>query len=275
MTLPDTKRWRESGTNWEGRKWWLSQGVHALLLEIEAVYPKSGPADGTVASKGHDQNSPTSDHRPKPTTGTGVVRAADIGEYVEDQGILICEAIRKSRDPRVKYVIHEKRLFSSYDHSDGPPWTWRPYSGSNGHLDHVHVSLLPAADKDPSPWGLTIGGNPPTTPPTEDDMEEYILAQQENLNAAGFKDYEGKALAEDGVYGPRTKSAELARDRAAARNPQPGPQGPKGDTGAKGATGPAGPAGPQGERGVKGAQGAPGKDGVDGTLIIRGSATLP
>ena len=47
-------------------------------------------------------------------------------------------------------------------------------------------------------------------------MEEYVKAQQRNLNAAGFKDYEGKTLAVDGVPGKRTYSAQAKRDVAAA-----------------------------------------------------------
>jgi hypothetical protein len=273
MTVPNTNRWRESGTNWEGRQWVLSQGLWRLLWEIEQIYPNSGPADGTVASKAHDQNSPTSDHRPRPYSGKGTVRGADIGEYVEDQGIFICEVLRRQKDPRIKYVIHESRLFSSYDHSNGAAWTWRPYSGSNGHLNHVHISVYDIADNDDSPWG--VSDNPLPPPGTEPDMEEWIKDEQENLNAAGFTDYEGKPLVVDGINGKRTKSARLKRDRAAARNPEPGPQGPKGDKGATGPAGPAGPAGPQGERGRQGASGVDGKDGKDATLTIKGDVALP
>ena len=235
-----------------------------LLGEVESIYPNSHPTDGTVASQNHDRVSPTSDHRPKPTTGSGIVRAGDIGEYVEDQGIAIAEAIRKGRDPRIKYVIHESRLFSSYDHSNGPAWTWRTYGGGNAHLDHVHISVYPTADNDRSGWGLG------TMPPIEDeDMEEYIRAQQRNLNAAGFTDYENKPLDEDGIYGARTESAQLKRDRAAARNPEPGPAGPRGPAGPKGDKGDKGDTGPRGHAGVDGA------DGKDATLTIKGDATLP
>ncbi len=84
---------------------------------------------------------------------------------------------------------------------------------------------LPAYVKtrDPMPQnGLYDGSgsepiDPPDLPPEEDDeMKEYVEAQQRNLNGAGFTDYDGKVLAVDGVYGRRTQSAEAKRDAAAA-----------------------------------------------------------
>lgn len=195
-------RFKRSGSNWEPRKFYTSKGLNALMDEIEAAYPKAGPGDGTVASKGHDAASKKSDHRPYPYTASpGVVRAVDAGEYIEDQGIAIAEAIRKSRDPRIKYVIHEGRLFSSYNHSNGPAWSWRPYAGTvNPHKDHVHVSLNSKGDSDGSPWNLGLkGGNP---------LAHITVEQwQEILNEAGQKGANGKVLTVDDKFGPNTKHA--------------------------------------------------------------------
>lgn len=224
-------RFRRSGTNWEGRVWKTSRGLNALMDEIEAAYPLSGPADGTVASKSHSKNS---DHYPD---SAGIVRAVDAGEYVENQGIVIADAIRKSRDPRVKYVIHEGRLFSSYNHSNGPAWSWRPYTGtSNPHENHVHVSLNTRGDTDGSAWNLELGGE-------KERMEELVLFIQESLKAAGI---DPGPL--DGLLGPKTKAALTE-----------GFSGGKGEKGDKGDRGPAG---------------ADGKDGADGTLIIKGTQQI-
>jgi hypothetical protein len=57
----------------------------------------------------------------------------------------------------------------------------------------------------------------PEPPEKEEDVKEFVLAEQQNLNAAGFTDYEGKALEEDGVLGKRTKSAMRKRDLAASK----------------------------------------------------------
>lgn len=147
-------RFRRSGTNWEGRQWRTSAATNSLMDEIEARYPTRHPADGTVASERHDEVNPFSDHRPFPYTGPGVVNAVDAGETDEGEGEELFQALRASQDPRIRYVIHERRLFSSYTSSTGvPPWTVRPYGGA-GHLDHVHTSVLRTHQDDGSAWRL-------------------------------------------------------------------------------------------------------------------------
>lgn len=61
--------------------------------------------------------------------------------------------------------------------------------------------------------GLYDGsGSEPIPTPPGDDMQDYVRAQQENLNAAGITDMNGDELAVDGIYGPKTQSAQLKRD---------------------------------------------------------------
>lgn len=189
-------RFRRSGLNWEGRPWRTSSGLNALMDEIEAAWPNQGPADGTVASKRHDAVSPNSDHRPRPTVGAGVVRAVDAGEYVEGQGEALAEALLVSRDPRIRYVIHEDRIFSSYSTSHRPSWTWGTYSGSNAHLNHVHVSLNRLGDEDGSPFQLDLEG---------EDVRELVMNLQQALLDAG---HEPGPI--DGIYGPKTHAALVA-----------------------------------------------------------------
>ena len=161
-------RFRRSGKNWEGRLWKVAAPVDSLAGQIEAAYPVRHPKDGTVASKGHDANSPTSDHRPKPTSGAGVVRAIDFGEHIEEAfGIL--DAIRASQDSRLKYGIHESQMFSSYPSGGHAPYTWRPYGGSNAHLDHGHISTLKSADAQGGPWDIGTGDDD-DMPVTEEEM---------------------------------------------------------------------------------------------------------
>jgi hypothetical protein len=147
-------RFRTSGRNWEGRQWQLADCLNTLGLQISQLHPKGHPADGTVASQGHDKQNPSSDHRPRPTSGPGMVRALDAGENVEDDAFWIAEAIRLSKDKRVKYVLHEKRIFSSYG---SQPFAWRSFDGAP-HLTHFHISTLPEYDNDTSPWVITTGG---------------------------------------------------------------------------------------------------------------------
>ena len=191
-------RFRQGGINWEGRPWAVSAAIQALIVQVEAAWDIRHPTDGTVASRGHDRRNPRSDHRPSRVSPAGIVRAVDIGETVEDRGELLAEQIRQSRDPRVRYVIHEQRLFSSYDHRNGPPYMWRRYSGANPHANHVHVSVLRSGDRDGRPWQIDLGGTLAAL---------QIIDLQAALNEAGATDHEDKVLKEDDIYGPRTASA--------------------------------------------------------------------
>lgn len=191
-------RFRVSGTNWEGRPWKVSVAILSLLRQVQDVWPDRHPTDGTVASRGHDRNNPRSDHRPRPTWGAGVVRALDVGEVVEDRGELLAEQLRQTQDRRLRYVIHEGRIFSSYNHRDAPAWIWRRYRGTSFHLNHVHLSVLAGADGDGREWEIDLGGEMASL---------QVIDVQKALNEAGVTDHEDKILKEDDIYGPRTASA--------------------------------------------------------------------
>jgi len=142
---------RYEGYNWEGREWQTVPAITALGLQIEEVRPGTWATDGTVASKSHDINSPTSDH--SPDADDGDVAAIDFGggkAFLDE----VTEQLRLSRDPRIKYVIYNERMFSSYARHGYDPYTWRPYSGANGHKTHAHVSVTTAGEQDASEWQL-------------------------------------------------------------------------------------------------------------------------
>ena len=46
------------------------------------------------------------------------------------------------RDPRLKYFIHDVRMFSSYATASRPAWAWGIYTGINGHVNHGHLSVV-------------------------------------------------------------------------------------------------------------------------------------
>jgi len=102
---------------------------------------RSKASDGIMASRRHNQKSPMSDHR--------WGRAFDL-THDPNHGIdcaRIAESIRRSRDPRVEYVIFDGRYFSARE-----GWRWRPYQGDNPHSKHMHVSVSSKRLKDTSPW---------------------------------------------------------------------------------------------------------------------------
>jgi hypothetical protein len=80
---------------------------------------------------------------------------------------LVAESLRASRDPRIKYLIFNKRIFSA----SNTPWTWRVYTGSNPHTKHLHLSVGGAYDRRDR-W--TIEG---------DDMPQFTDEQAEVLAA--------------------------------------------------------------------------------------------
>lgn len=188
---------RLSGTAWDGQKWRVAGSIKTLAQQVEVIRPGTYPLDGTVASRTHDATNPSSDHTVWPKTGSGVVYAIDIdetyGTFIDE----IFEAIRLSRDPRLKYMIHNRRICSSYNHSNGPAYTWRPYSGYNDHLGHGHVSVYhDSRGENTEPWDL---GAP---------MAFITVAQwQEMANDAGLTDPNGQPLVIDDDFGPKTQHA--------------------------------------------------------------------
>lgn len=180
-------RWRLEGsvTYDDGirRDWQVVSSLTTLLLQADKEWPLRHPSDGTAAGQGHFTTSPKSDHTPDID---GDVRAGDIGEVTEDDAFQLAEAIRLSEDPRIKYVIHERRMYSSYPTSEYPPYTWRPYSGSNGHWSHVHISVRSFNQNDNHPWTITTEGEEMVT--RNDKADEGLGSLKSNfeeLRAAG------------------------------------------------------------------------------------------
>jgi hypothetical protein len=133
---------RFEGVNHAGQEWRAAGAVVTFGRQIEAIRPGRFGTDGTVASKQHDINSPKSDHRPSPRVGLGTVRAIDFAEGARGFVDEVAETLRLSRDPRILYVIHDRRKFSSTPTRKVPAYEWRPYTGKNGHLTHGHLSVV-------------------------------------------------------------------------------------------------------------------------------------
>jgi murein L,D-transpeptidase YcbB/YkuD len=58
------------------------------------------------------------------------------------------------KDPRVKYVIWNHRIFNRQRGDTH----FRPYHGQNAHTHHCHVSILAASRNDVRPWPWAPGG---------------------------------------------------------------------------------------------------------------------
>jgi len=113
----------------------------AVLRQATALVPKrSKVSDGLLPSKAHIKANPNSDHN----TGLAVDLTHD-----SKAGIDCAEIFEKLKeDNRVSYLIFNKKIWSRDKAKSGN----RPYTGSNPHTKHLHISINPDLANDTSPW---------------------------------------------------------------------------------------------------------------------------
>lgn len=183
--------------------WRVALALDQLLDEVNARAPRrSTISDGSIGDAAH--SSRTSDHNPN---SRGVVQARDITD--DPQGghdaTAFAEYLRSTRDPRIKYVIDQGRMFSSYPTSTYGSWSWRPYTGINAHKQHTHISVSdnPALYDSTKPWGWADA-----TAATEvsmfvnkGDKGTAVRYWQRRLNRCVPQ---AQRIAPDGDYGPAT-----------------------------------------------------------------------
>ena len=141
-----------------------------LAAEHPAARPPATDPD-SWGLKGDGAHDSTSDHAPHdfPEWGRNIVTAADVPHAPKlglDLGPIM-ESLRLSHDDRIKYVIFDGRIFSSYAIGSRRAWEWGPYGGKDQHRDHGHLSVVGDRRSDNTrPW--QTGGAPPMTmTPTE------------------------------------------------------------------------------------------------------------
>lgn len=152
----------------------LAPCLDALRDECNAMWPNRDKAsDGWIGDPAH--SSRVSDHNPD---ATGIVRALDVDKDGPGTniGTAIVSTLLRTRDPRVKYIIWNRRIWRAYDRPGIPAWTPAPYNGVNAHTMHVHVSILPGwtAATDDSPWGI-YDRNTITEPPNPNPEEPTAM----------------------------------------------------------------------------------------------------
>lgn len=128
----------------------LAKSLATLRDQINARWPnRSKVSDGWIGDSTHAVRE--SDHNPNQDD---IVTALDITHDPANgpDTWALAETLRVNRDPRIKYVISNRRIFSSLI----SPWQWRSYSGSNKHAHHIHVSVVadPARYDDAGGWRL-------------------------------------------------------------------------------------------------------------------------
>lgn len=170
-------------------RWRLAHALEVLRDEVNAEWPdRSKASDGTLGDASHAAR--VSDHNPALYPGAGptpVVRAMDITVQGIDH-VQYRERIRalgKAGDSRLNpngYVISDRRIASAQHE---PAWEWHPYTGTNPHDHHVHVSVgtNPRGFDSSAPWGIYGGTTSPIDDPEADDM----FTEQDRADIAAIK----------------------------------------------------------------------------------------
>lgn len=193
--------------------WRLAKSLEILRSEINAKWPtRARDSDGSIGDANHASRS--SDHNPwivDPAGGPHVVSAVDITHDPRNgfDSYAFAEWLRTKRDPRIKYVISNRRIFSS----EVAPWQWRRYSGTNPHDHHVHISVQDEKAKydDVRSWGIapiSLAISPPEIQPKPQPLTLHLgdsgldvkLLQIRLVN-------KGLRVDIDGNFGKRTEDA--------------------------------------------------------------------
>jgi len=209
----------------------LCYGLVSLREDINRAYPgRSKVSDGWIGDTAH--SSRVSDHNPD---GHGVVYAIDVTQDDaahtptnpnDDVAEAVAEFLRTNRNPAIKYVIWRGRMFSSYATSTTPAWTWRKYTGPNGHFHHVHISLKSGIGDTTITWsfrrpgGVVVTKNWRAIHPGDSDAliaafggEGHEVSEVQLILTALASKLNLPALNPgplDGIYGPRSQEAVSA-----------------------------------------------------------------
>jgi hypothetical protein len=135
--------------------------VAKCLLTLKDQWQTAHPGAANPGFIGDAEHaSRISDHNPwvdDPTSPVNVVTAGDFYHQPElgADAYALADALAANKDPRVKYVISRRRIWSLARDSEG----WRLYTGANPHTGHTHVSVTsryPLYDVT-TPWKITTG----------------------------------------------------------------------------------------------------------------------
>ena len=117
----------------------LAKSLVTLIDDVTQKFPgRDTDNDGTIGDLAHQQTN--SDHNPQIKLGaTGIVTALDITHDPSvgfDAGAF-AELLREAKDPRIKYVIFNGRIFNS----KVSPWVWRNRTGDPAITANTFIFL--------------------------------------------------------------------------------------------------------------------------------------
>jgi Putative peptidoglycan binding domain len=188
--------------------WRVARSLIQLREQVNAKFPeRSKASDGTIGNAEHASH--TSDHNPWVKDGDmGIVTGMDI-THDPLHGLdseHLAEALRTSKDPRLKYVISNKKI-AAFDHGD---FMWRPYHGVNAHNHHCHISVKPekALYDDVKPWNFDHVVPASSAPLEKPHPIPRALIRHGDTGPA-VKELQMKLHIDpaDGTFGPATETA--------------------------------------------------------------------
>ena len=149
--------------------WFLNTALTRFRNEVNARWPaRDKTSDGTIGDAAHQATN--SSHNPDLD---GSVDAWDMDVDGVPVATVIAAALKHEA---IQYVIYNRRITSR-------SWglgTWRPYTGTSPHTEHVHFNTRESHENSTKPWF------PPTPPtPPEDDMFED--ADRDALTSANYR----------------------------------------------------------------------------------------
>jgi hypothetical protein len=111
--------------------------IDVLRQATKMAPSRSKVSDGLLPSKAHQEQNPNSDHN----TGLAVDLTHDPARGIDCHDLY--EQLK--RDKRVKYLIFKGQIWI-------PGRGDKPYTGSNPHNKHLHISIKDNCGNDESPW---------------------------------------------------------------------------------------------------------------------------
>ena len=207
--------------------WRVATCLNVLLNQINSVAPNRNKAsDGSIGDARHASRA--SDHNPHVKyNGVGIVTARDFTHDPANGADMhkLADALVASNDPRIKYIIWNRRIYNP-----SIARRWRPYSGSNPHTRHLHLSVRPephlfdssrpwnlpgftgkASAATPSPAKTPSNASRGFVPPKREDLMQRMPIVRRGQRGYAVRRVQALLLAAyhkikvDGIFGPDTE----------------------------------------------------------------------
>lgn len=171
--------------------WRPANALVQMRVQADAMAPRRNKAsDGTIGDAAHQAEACASQHNSccVKVNGIWIVRALDLTHDPAGgfDSYAVAEQLRLSRDPRIRYIISNRRI-------TGPNygWVWHPYSGSDPHTNHMHSSLWDDQarfDDTSRAWRLAAPAPAPAPQEVQMSTETFFSCNGANTGAnAGIK----------------------------------------------------------------------------------------